>query len=128
MLLAVKFLHVFFLIMTRVTFVRSDVLLKAKETTGIYLFGLWCNILGGGSLSLLLICSIILLRRMTKLLKTPWMPLGWLSVLNIRLMSEIQRSIRVPVLSLSFLDLMLLYGDLLPSMGIFVEFGTVVSP
>ena len=32
----------------RVTFVRSDVYLKAKENTGLYLFGLWCNILGGG--------------------------------------------------------------------------------
>lgn len=32
----------------RVTFVCNDVFLKAKENTGIYLFGLWCNILGGG--------------------------------------------------------------------------------
>lgn len=31
-----------------VTFDRNDVFLKAKENTGIYLFGLWCNILGGG--------------------------------------------------------------------------------
>ena len=32
----------------RITFIRSDVYLKAKENTSLYLFGLWCNILGGG--------------------------------------------------------------------------------
>ena len=32
----------------RVTFLRSEVFSKAKENTGIYLFGLWCNILGLG--------------------------------------------------------------------------------
>lgn len=32
----------------RVTFLSQDVLKKAKESTGVHIFGIWCPILGGG--------------------------------------------------------------------------------
>lgn len=32
----------------RVTFLSQDVLKKAKESTGVHIFGMWCPILGGG--------------------------------------------------------------------------------
>ena len=32
----------------RVTFLSPDVLKKAKESTGVHIFGMWCPILGGG--------------------------------------------------------------------------------
>lgn len=32
----------------RVTFYSSEIFKRAKESPGLYIFGLWCNILGGG--------------------------------------------------------------------------------
>lgn len=32
----------------RVTFLSQDIFKKAKESTGVHIFGMWCPILGGG--------------------------------------------------------------------------------
>ena len=109
----------------RVTFIRTDVYLKAKENTGLYLFGLWCNILGGGPPVTVVNLFDYPYEEDDQIVEDTMDTFG--VVKRIKLMYQIPKFLRVPILFLLSFDLAVLCPGLSQLMVLFAEFGIVAS-